>query len=76
MSFAENTPGRMGYIRFAEIETSQGIEVADAARFGKEARKNGMKYSDLQNTVEFLNAKHGELLAKMERKGKCDTGVP
>ena len=46
--------------------------MADAARIGEEARKTRMRYSELNETVEFLNAKHGKLLAQMERKQKVD----
>ena len=50
----------------------RGIKVADAARFGEVARKNRIIYGELQETVEFMNAKQSELLAQVERKQTVD----
>ena len=42
-------------------ETSQGIEVADTARSGEEARKNRERDSELQISIEFLHVKQNKL---------------
>ena len=53
MSLAENARNEWGgHCRFPVIVTSQGIEVADAARLGEEARKNRVGYIELQRTVD------------------------
>ena len=43
---------------------------------GEEALKNRIKYSELQKTVEFLNAKQSKLMAQMARKQKLRSGAP
>ena len=58
------------------IETSQSNEVTDAARFGEEVRKNRTRHSEVEKTVEFLNAKQSKLLAQMERMQNLRIGVP
>ena len=62
--------------RFVLFERSRGIEVADPARFGEEARKTRMTHNELHETAKFLNAKHGKLLAQMERKQNFDVLSP
>ena len=47
MSFAEKACGEWGYKRFAVIETSRGIEVAEAGRCAKAAQKNRTRYGEL-----------------------------
>ena len=58
------------------FERSRGIEVADAARFGEEARKTRMTHNELHETAKFLNAKHGKLLAQLERRQNFDVLSP
>ena len=58
------------------IETSRGIEVADAARFGEEAENHRIRYSELQEAIEFSNAKQSTLSAAMGRKQKLRIGAP
>ena len=53
------------------IETSLGIEVADTAHLGEEARKDRVRYSELPSTVELLNVKQrgsGPLKMILDRK--------
>ena len=62
---AENARNEWRHSRFVVFEV--GVEVADAARFGEEARKNRIRYSELQEAVEFLNAKQSKLWSQMEQ---------
>ena len=72
-AFAENARDGWRYSRSAVIETSRGIEVADAVLFGEEGR---MRYGELQEPTEFLNAKRGGLLVAIERKHKFKSEAP
>ena len=58
--------GKRVYSRISVIETSRGMEVADAARFGEEARKNRVRFSELSGTIEFPSAKQSRLLVAIE----------
>ena len=68
MSLAKNARNEWVHCMFPVVETSQGTEVANAARLDEEARKNRVRHTELQRTIEFLSVKQNKLLAHMERQ--------
>ena len=73
LSFAENACDEGGR---KKSETKRGTEVAEVGRFFEALQDNqDGNYGELQEAIEYMNAKQSRLLATVERKQQLRSGA-
>ena len=73
---AKNACDGGGYGRFVFIKRSEGNVVAVTGRHADRQEHREKHHRELQEAIEFINAKQSRLLATLSRKQKFMSGAP